>query len=129
VEPLSKVCHTCKKLNKKPQTSETASLKADNEPKCKANYEGSAPAMELDFKCIFLKMPKISKFRYCMQDISRSIEAILMKFSNSVIDVSVLCRKAKNNFENDVGCLLNVKTNTFALVVNIFINANTNKKG
>ncbi|XP_028418587.1 uncharacterized protein LOC114544031 [Dendronephthya gigantea] len=65
VEPLSKVCHTCKKLNKKPQTSETASLKAEHEPKCKANYEGSAPAMEPEGALrIFNRSVESNKLRY-----------------------------------------------------------------
>lgn len=46
VEPLSKNCHTCKKIEKKPQTSQVAAEKADHQPKCQANYHGSSPAME-----------------------------------------------------------------------------------
>ena len=65
VEPLSKVCNTCKKHEKKPQTSETASLKADHEQKCKANYKGSAPAMEPEGALrIFKRSVKSNKLRY-----------------------------------------------------------------
>ena len=65
VEPLSKVCHTCKKLEKNPQTSETASLKADHKPKCKSNYQGSSPAMEPEGPLrIFNRSVETNKLRY-----------------------------------------------------------------
>ena len=45
VEPLSKVCHTCKKFEGKDDLN-TEELKAEHALKCKMNYSGSAPAME-----------------------------------------------------------------------------------
>jgi hypothetical protein len=65
VEPLSKVFHTCKKLEKNPQTSETASLKADHKPKCKSNYQGSSPAMEPEGALrVFNRSVETNKLRY-----------------------------------------------------------------
>lgn len=46
VEPLSKVCQQCKKHEGDEETAENRLWKTENAPKCKANYSGSAPAME-----------------------------------------------------------------------------------
>ena len=46
IEPLSKVCHPCKKHEGKEDTVESRLWKAEHAPKCKSNYSGSAPAME-----------------------------------------------------------------------------------
>ena len=65
VEPLSKMCHACKKLDKNPKTSETAALKADHLPKCKSNYQGSSPAMEPEGAArIFNRSVELSKLLY-----------------------------------------------------------------
>ena len=65
VELLSKMCHTCKKLDKNPKTSETAALKADHLPKCKSNYQGSSPAMEPEGAArIFNRSVELSKLLY-----------------------------------------------------------------
>ena len=45
IEPLSKVCNQCKK-HKGQNSTENELWKAEHAPKCKANYSGSAPAME-----------------------------------------------------------------------------------
>jgi hypothetical protein len=47
VEPLSKVCKACKKHEDDADTTEHEVWKAKHQPKCKANYTGSSPAMEL----------------------------------------------------------------------------------
>lgn len=47
VEPLSKVCKTCQKLENLDNGSpHYLAIKADHSPKCKTNFQGSAPAME-----------------------------------------------------------------------------------
>ena len=46
VEPLSKVCKTCKKHEDDSDATEHELWKANHQPKCKANYTGSSPAME-----------------------------------------------------------------------------------
>ena len=46
VEPLSKVCKACKKHEDDADTTEHELWKAKHQPKCKANYTGSSPAME-----------------------------------------------------------------------------------
>jgi hypothetical protein len=47
VEKLSKVCKACKKHEDDADTTEHEVWKAKHQPKCKANYTGSSPAMEL----------------------------------------------------------------------------------
>ena len=46
VEPLSKVCKTCEKHEDDSDATEHEPCKANHQPKCKANYTGSSPAME-----------------------------------------------------------------------------------
>ena len=46
VEPLSKVCKVCKKHEGDKNTVENELWHAEHAQKCKANYSGSAPAME-----------------------------------------------------------------------------------
>ena len=48
VEPLSKVCKTCQKLeNIDKGILQYLAMKADHTPKCQTNYKESAPAIEL----------------------------------------------------------------------------------
>ena len=46
VEPLSKVCIKCREHENDPDTPETTAWRADHRASCKANFKGSAPAME-----------------------------------------------------------------------------------
>lgn len=46
VEPLSKVCKPCKKHEHDGDTVESRLWKAEHAPNCKANFTGSAAAME-----------------------------------------------------------------------------------
>ena len=46
VEPLSKVCKVCKNHEEDADTTEHELWKAEHQPKWKANYTGSSPAME-----------------------------------------------------------------------------------
>ena len=64
VEPLSKVCHTCKKLEGKDDLG-TEELRAEHVLKCKMNYNGSAPAMEPEgAKRIFKRSVASHKLQY-----------------------------------------------------------------
>ena len=64
VEPLSKVCHTCKKLEGK-NDLKSEELKAEHASKCKMNFSGSAPAMEPDgAKRIFNRSVTSRKLQY-----------------------------------------------------------------
>ena len=56
VEALSKVCKTCKLHEDDKNTPQNSAWKQDHQDTCKANYKGSAPAMEQEgasriFKC------------------------------------------------------------------------------
>ena len=46
VEPLGKVCKTCMKHEDDFDATEHELWKANHQPKCKANYTGSSPAMK-----------------------------------------------------------------------------------
>lgn len=64
VEPLSKVCHTCKKFEGK-DSLEIEELKADHALKCKMHYSGSAPAMGPESaKPIFKRSVTSHKLQY-----------------------------------------------------------------
>ena len=65
VEPLSKVCKKCKEHEDDPDTPESAAWRADHETTCKANYRGSAPAMEPEgvFR-IFNRSVNLHKLQY-----------------------------------------------------------------
>lgn len=64
VEPLSKVCHSCKKFEGKDDL-ETERLKAEHASKCKTNFCGSAPAMEPEgTKRIFKRSVSSHKLQY-----------------------------------------------------------------
>ena len=46
VEPMTKICWECKRHENDRETQEYEMWKADHKSSCKANYSGSAPAME-----------------------------------------------------------------------------------
>ena len=48
VKVLSKVCHACKKHENQEDCMDERLWQADHQGKCKANYQGSAPAMETE---------------------------------------------------------------------------------
>ena len=48
VEVLSKVCQGCQKHENEEESEEKRLWQADHRGKCKANYKGSAPAMEVE---------------------------------------------------------------------------------
>ena len=48
VEVLSKVCQGCQRHETKEDSQEKRLWQADHQGKCKANYKGSAPAMEVE---------------------------------------------------------------------------------
>lgn len=64
VEPLSKVCHNCKKFESKDDL-QSELWRAEHTSKCKANYSGSAPAMEPEgTKRIFKRSESCHKLQY-----------------------------------------------------------------
>jgi hypothetical protein len=65
VEIMSKVCHTCQKISKEKDEEKKASREADHITKCKANYRGSAPAMETEgVKRIFQRSEATHMLQY-----------------------------------------------------------------
>lgn len=65
VEVLSKVCHACKKQESNPDEEEKRLWEEGHKGKCKANYKGSAPAMETKgIKRIFVRSKAKNKIRY-----------------------------------------------------------------
>lgn len=65
VEPLSKVCKSCKQHEDDKDTPENAAWKADHKTKCKVNFKGSAPAMEPEgAKRIFNRSMELHKLQY-----------------------------------------------------------------
>ena len=65
VEVLSKVCHACKKHDNQEDCMDKRLWQADHQGKCKANYRGSAPAMETEgVKRIFERSKEKNILRY-----------------------------------------------------------------
>ena len=65
VEILSKVCQGCQRHETKEDSQEKRLWQADHQGKCKANYKGSAPAMEVEgVKCIFERSEEKHKLFY-----------------------------------------------------------------
>ena len=65
VEVLSKVCHACQKHENEEDSVDKRLWQADHQGKCKANYKGSAPAMETEgVKHIFERSEEKNKPRY-----------------------------------------------------------------
>ena len=66
VEPLSKVCKTCQKLENLDKGSpQYLAMKAYHSPECQTNFQGSAPAMEPEGATrIFNRSKDKNKLRY-----------------------------------------------------------------
>ena len=65
VEVLSKVCQGCQRHETKEDSQEKRLWQADHQGKCKANYKGSAPAMEVEgVKRIFERTEEKHKLFY-----------------------------------------------------------------
>ena len=65
VEVLSKVCHGCQRHENQEDSHEKRLWRAEHQGKCKANYRGSAPAMETEgVKRIFERSEEKHKLRY-----------------------------------------------------------------
>ena len=63
VEILSKVCHGCQKIEREEDAAKKADLQERH--KCKANYQGSAPSMEVEgVKRIFKRSEQTRKLQY-----------------------------------------------------------------
>ena len=65
VEVLSKVCHRCKRVEKEKDENTKAIHQAEHVGKCKANFQGSAPAMETEGVArIFARIEELHSLRY-----------------------------------------------------------------
>jgi len=65
VEILSKVCHACQKYENEEDEEDKRLWQANHQGICKANYKGSAPAMETEgLKRIFERSEEKNKLRY-----------------------------------------------------------------
>ena len=63
VEILTKVCHGCQKIEREEDAAKKADLQ--ERQKCKANYQGSAPSMEVEgVKRIFKRSEQTRKLQY-----------------------------------------------------------------
>ena len=63
VEILSKVCHGCQKIEREEDAAKKADLQERH--KCKANYQGSAPSMEVEgVRRIFKRSEQTRKLQY-----------------------------------------------------------------
>ena len=65
VEVLSKVCHTCKRIENEKDEDTKAIRQAEHIGKCKAIFQGSAPAMETEGVArIFLRSEELHNLQY-----------------------------------------------------------------
>ena len=65
VEVLSKVCHGCKRIEKENDENTKAIHQAEYVGKCKANFQGSAPAMETEGVArIFARSEELHSLQY-----------------------------------------------------------------
>ena len=65
VEVLSKVCHGCKKIEKEKDERTKDVREAEHAGKCKANFQGSAPAMETEGVArIFARSEELHSLQY-----------------------------------------------------------------
>jgi hypothetical protein len=63
MEILTKVCHGCQKIEREEDAAKKADLQERH--KCKANYQGSAPSMEVEgVKRIFKRSEQTRKLQY-----------------------------------------------------------------
>lgn len=106
VEVLTKACKQCKQHEDDEDTPENIAWQTDHRSRCKANFQGSAPAMEPEGELrIFRRSIECNKLRYTEyfgDGDSKSHIAVEDVYNNDITEITVMKKECVGHVQERV---------------------------